>query len=159
MNNEKNLEVNAEEKEILTEKSIDEKQQVVEENLPEANSEEQEEKLSVDKIEEKEENLSVDSIVEEEELTMKVTKPKRGFSNFLKASLIDTLFIFVVSLITLFVFDLILRTALGFYVVDLISMLVIFIFVIAIIYPAIMHSKKGMTLGQKFSKLKIAKVD
>lgn len=75
----------------------------------------------------------------------------------LKANLIDMLIIIVISIAVLFIGDLILRTLCGFFVADLIGMLLFLIIIVTVVYNTVMQSsRKKSTFGERASKILIA---
>lgn len=86
-----------------------------------------------------------------------VEKPHTKFScNSLKASVVDTVVVGVVSIAGVGLLDLILRLIFGYYVVDYKGFFIIFMIVLLILYPVIMENTKVKeTLGQKLSKKEV----
>ena len=75
----------------------------------------------------------------------------------LKANSIDMLIIIVISIAVLFVGDFILRTFCGFFVADLIGMLLFLIIIVTVVYNTIMQSsRKKSTFGERASKILLA---
>jgi hypothetical protein len=79
---------------------------------------------------------------------------KSGFFNKrLKWSIIDTIVTGVVSIAIVYLIDLILRIAAGYYIADMKSMFIIVFIIVLILYPFVMSKTKfRATLGEKFSK-------
>ncbi|NMM64219.1 hypothetical protein HBE96_16455 [Clostridium sp. P21] len=84
-------------------------------------------------------------------------KPHAKFScNSLKATVIDTAVVGVVSIAGVGLLDLILRLVFGYYIVDYKGFCLIFLIVLLILYPLIMENTKlGKTLGQKLNKKEV----
>lgn len=75
------------------------------------------------------------------------------FNGKLKASIIDTITTSVVSVIGLYLFDLILRLLFGYRVVDMKGMFIIIFIIVLVLYPFVMSKTKyKVTLGQKFGE-------
>ena len=83
-----------------------------------------------------------------------VDQNKSGFFNKrLKWSIIDTIVTGVVSIAIMYLIDLILRLAAGYYIADMKSMFIIVFIIVLILYPFVMSKTKfRATLGEKFSK-------
>lgn len=91
-------------------------------------------------------------VPEDSDTHSKERKPFLGSA--LKISLIDTAVTALTSLVGVYLFDLILRLLLGYYVADFKGVYVIIFLIILVLYPVIMQkSKYGKTLGQKFSRI------
>ncbi|AKN33714.1 hypothetical protein Ccar_23965 [Clostridium carboxidivorans P7] len=86
-----------------------------------------------------------------------VEKPHTKFScNSLKAAVVDTAVVGIVSIAGVGLLDLILRLIFGYYVVDYKGFFIIFMIVLLILYPVIMENTKVKeTLGQKLSKKEV----
>lgn len=84
-------------------------------------------------------------------------KPHTKFScNCLKAAVVDTAVVGIVSIAGVGLLDLILRLIFGYYVVDYKGFFIIFMIVLFILYPVIMENTKVKeTLGQKLSKKEV----
>ncbi|WP_278381778.1 hypothetical protein [Clostridium tyrobutyricum] len=83
-----------------------------------------------------------------------VDQNKSGFFNKrLKWSIIDTIVTGVVSIAIMYLIDLILRLAAGYYIADMKSMFIIVFIIVLVLYPFVMSKTKfRATLGEKFSK-------
>jgi uncharacterized membrane protein len=76
-----------------------------------------------------------------------------SFNKRLKWSIIDTIVTGVVSIAIVYLIDLILRLAAGYYIADMKSMFIIVFIIVLILYPFVMSKTKfRATLGEKFSK-------
>ncbi|WP_446898805.1 hypothetical protein ACSVC9_02455 [Clostridium sp. LBM24168] len=75
------------------------------------------------------------------------------FNEKLKASIIDTITTSVISIIALYLFDLILRLIFGYRIVDMKGMFIIIFIIVLVLYPFVMSKTKyKATLGQKFGE-------
>lgn len=75
----------------------------------------------------------------------------------LKANSIDMLIIIVISIAILLIGDFVLRTFCGFFVADLIGMLLFLIIIVTVVYNTIMQSSiKKSTFGERASKILLA---
>lgn len=108
-----------------------------------------------DKIEEPE-NINEPEEAEGENAEIQEKKPGKfaSFLNNFAASLIDGVVISAASVILLYALDFILRSAVGLYITDRMSMLLIIFVVVLIFYPCIMYSVKGNTFGRSYIKEK-----
>ncbi len=109
--------------------------------------------ISEDKASEKNKEENVDIALVGSDSTEK--KGKNFFDGTAKASLTDTALTAVVSVLGVYIFDLLLRIF-GYYVVDFKGVYIILFLIILVLYPIIMHhSKQGKTLGQKIGKMEV----
>lgn len=83
-----------------------------------------------------------------------IEEKKSGFFNKrLKASIIDTIVTGVISIAVVYIIDLILRLAAGYYIVDIKGMFIIVFIIVLVLYPFVMNKTKyKVTIGEKFSK-------
>lgn len=80
-------------------------------------------------------------------------KPRRIFNGRLKGSIIDTIMTSLVSVICLYLFDLVLRLIFGYYISDMKGMFIIIFMIVLVFYPFVMSKTKyKCTLGEKFVK-------
>ncbi|WP_027625308.1 RDD family protein [Clostridium lundense] len=103
-------------------------------------------------------------IVEEkatEKENIKEEEKKISFNDSFMASLIDTMVMAGISLAGLLILDKVILKILGYKVIDEYrgTMLLVVFVIVTLLYPAIMESKNGNTIGKKSSKLKVEKVE
>lgn len=97
----------------------------------------------------------VDSEPQKDDFSKKPEDKKtfKLFNEKLKASIVDTLTTSVVSVIALYLFDLILRLIFGYHIVDMKGMFIIIFIIVLVLYPFVMSKTKyKVTLGQKFGE-------
>lgn len=113
---------------------------------------------NLESIEEKPQVVE-EKVVENKEV--KEEEKKVPFNDSFMASLIDTIVMAGISLAGLFIFDNVILRILGYKVATQYrgTMLLVIFVIVAILYPAIMESKNGNTIGKKSSKLKVEKVE
>ncbi|KAJ50623.1 hypothetical protein BD780_002688 [Clostridium tetanomorphum] len=118
--------------------------------------EEIKEEVVKDKEEKNDENIMKEECAKEHEDNIKIS-----FNDTFMGSLIDTIVMAGISLVGFFIFDNLILRLLGFRFIKEYrgtGLLIIFILV-AILYPAIMESKKGNTIGKKSSKISLYKAE
>ncbi|MHC1720874.1 MAG: RDD family protein [Clostridiaceae bacterium] len=86
-------------------------------------------------------------------------KKEKGNVSFLRvlaANIIDVFLILLISIAVLLLGDFIMMKAIGYFVADLIGMLLLMIIIVAVIYNTVLQSsKKCSTFGQRIAKIKI----
>lgn len=99
------------------------------------------------------EAVDYNEIEAEEEKTNKVS-----FSDALISTIVDVLIAGAISVAGLYIFDIILRLAAGYYVSDKISAFAIIYIIVTILYTTIMESSRSAnTIGKKAANLKVIK--
>ena len=157
----KKQEVKQEVKKEETKKEENKKQQVKKQAVNNITKQQKKEKDKIKDIPQNQKNEKKESTVKKDDFS-KISKVdsqdmdqnKSGFFNKrLKWSIIDTIVTGVVSIAIVYLIDLILRLAAGYYIADMKSMFIIVFIIVLILYPFVMSKTKfRATLGEKFSK-------
>ena len=157
----KKQEVKQEVKKEETKKEENKKQQVKKQAVNNITKQQKKEKDKIKDIPQNQKNEKKESTVKKDDFS-KISKMdsqdmdqnKSGFFNKrLKWSIIDTIVTGVVSIAIMYLIDLILRLAAGYYIADMKSMFIIVFIIVLILYPFVMSKTKfRATLGEKFSK-------
>jgi lipopolysaccharide export LptBFGC system permease protein LptF len=157
----KKQEVKQEVKKEETKKEENKKQQVKKQAVNNITKQQKKEKDKIKDIPQNQKNEKKESTVKKDDFS-KISKMdsqdmdqnKSGFFNKrLKWSIIDTIVTGVVSIAIVYLIDLILRLAAGYYIADMKSMFIIVFIIVLILYPFVMSKTKfRATLGEKFSK-------
>ena len=144
-----------------TKKEENKKQQVKKQAVNNITKQQKKEKDKIKDIPQNQKNEKKESTVKKDDFS-KISKMdsqdmdqnKSGFFNKrLKWSIIDTIVTGVVSIAIMYLIDLILRLAAGYYIADMKSMFIIVFIIVLILYPFVMSKTKfRATLGEKFSK-------
>ncbi|MBV4424333.1 hypothetical protein [Clostridium tyrobutyricum] len=144
-----------------TKKEENKKQQVKKQAVNNITKQQKKEKDKIKDIPQNQKNEKKESTVKKDDFS-KISKVdsqdmdqnKSGFFNKrLKWSIIDTIVTGVVSIAIVYLIDLILRLAAGYYIADMKSMFIIVFIIVLILYPFVMSKTKfRATLGEKFSK-------
>lgn len=77
---------------------------------------------------------------------------KGSFFNNLTASVVDTAVVSIISVVLLYLTDIIMRNTIGLYITDKITFLFIIFVIISVLYPCIMNTTKGYTVGASVVK-------
>ncbi|MBV4436725.1 hypothetical protein [Clostridium tyrobutyricum] len=157
----KKQEVKQEVKKEETKKEENKKQQVKKQAVNNITKQQKKEKDKIKDIPQNQKNEKKESTVKKDDFS-KISKMdsqdmdqnKSGsFNKRLKWSIIDTIVTGVVSIAIVYLIDLILRLAAGYYIADMKSMFIIVFIIVLILYPFVMSKTKfRATLGEKFSK-------
>lgn len=82
-----------------------------------------------------------------------------SFKDTLLSSVVDAVITGTISVVALYIFDIILRSAAGYFVKEKVSLFVIIYLLVTILYTSIMESSKnGNTIGKRAANLKITKI-
>lgn len=89
----------------------------------------------------------------------KIKETSKGEVSFLRAlaaNALDMFLILILSIVILLLGDFIMMKTIGYFVTDLIGMLLLLIVIVAVIYNTVLQSsKKCSTFGQRIAKIKI----
>lgn len=80
------------------------------------------------------------------------TNNRGSFFNNLTASVVDVAVISIISVVLLYLIDIIMRNTIGLYITDKVTFLFIIFVIISVLYPCIMNTIKGYTVGASVVK-------